>query len=253
MIYLCYAYSAFSNLISLIERMVNVSHTQQKFMATSQETMDEKISYSPGGTGIIPGDHTKVNFAVMVPPDPEPPQRDSNMLVIEPQNLWITTGLFQLESPDKSLLIDRDGGVTSPAFNFHLLKSPWYHLTIRVNGPYGFTQILDVPVTWSADQVFTTPVNPGQAGPNLTIQAAYYDVRGTALEGKGTFVLLYAPQTGAYSLVRARDYNTLLSTRGGNGLAGQDGATAVLEAGQHLGVDLVDTGVWEPQTTPLKV
>ncbi|MCP4176843.1 MAG: hypothetical protein GY756_03675 [bacterium] len=121
-----------------------------------------------------------------------------------------------------------------PKFSFKLINNPQYVFTVNtIKNPYP-EQLFTYNVSWElgdswihvgkhGKKNYDSNGGNGGNGPKLVVEAAYYDVSGTALEGTGSYILVHSPTNGKVMLVKASNKLYAIKTLGGSGGDGAEG------------------------------
>lgn len=183
-----------------------------------------KVIVNPSN-GVIPGELVEIIPAFLVVVDDNDPEWYAT---IEAKEL-----LLRFYSLDDFRI--QPGNFRLPAFSFELLNQPFYRITLEtLRNPFP-VQEYTFPIDWRLGRSWLFKGEDGrdgsvygngyhgENGPDIVIEAAYYDVSGTALEGTGRYAVVHAPQYKKLMLVNIDNGFHTISSAGGKGGKGREG------------------------------
>ncbi|MCP4162669.1 MAG: hypothetical protein GY760_21600 [Deltaproteobacteria bacterium] len=187
----------------------------------NKNVIDSSLRIKPLKYGLIPGCKYNIESGFLI----SPRFGDANWEYdVDSEEIYIE--FTSLES--RLILHD---SFYLPEFSFDLINNPQYIFTVKtLTNPYP-DKLYTYNVSWELGNSWIHVGKHGKKnyggnggiGPNLVVEAAYYDVSGTALEGTGTYILVYSPTNGKVMLVKANKKLHTIKTLGGTGGEGAEG------------------------------
>jgi len=197
------------------------------------DILDAKITLEGGEYGLIPGESYSINPWFFAKKGSSAPREITN----------IEAGSLDIGFLNWPRFRNRGFSIQAP-FAHELLDEDHFTLFFKVHGnPYP-EQIYHFDILWSLGKrgIFSAPSGRegedgrdgghGQHGRTLTVQAVYYDVRGTNFEGSDPFILIHLIEADVYGILDPALGPFRIASLGGSGGNGGDGEDKTLGEGQ---------------------
>jgi hypothetical protein len=202
---------------------------------SDMKILNARFGLLPPGNALIPGSEYRIKAEFEVNDFSKRPETNLSGVMKQQETKWITgVGWNDLDIRfiGQETYFPRPFVLRVPAFTFQFLQNPHYTVVFAIKNNDYPAQTFEYAVEWSTGTAFDfsgaggrDEGDHGSHAPNVSVEAAYYDVSGTALEGLGNFVIIHCPEMNRTALVRlalARDAD--ISARGGDGARGENGS-----------------------------